>query len=69
MYDMVEVEMRLAEEKCSDFDFIKAGYRKWQEHALYEQRCLENDNFMRILMSGLQGVSRFAFGKHYCPEF
>ncbi len=47
----------LSEEKCKDFDFIKAGYRKWQEYALYEQRCLDDNSFMRIFVTGLQRVS------------
>ena len=46
-----------AQEQCSEFGFIRAGYRKWQEHALYEQDCLENDNFIRILTMGLGKVS------------
>ncbi len=52
------LRLRMAMEKCGDFDAIKAGYIKWQEHALYQQECTENDNFVRILAVGLQRVSR-----------
>lgn len=45
------------EEECSNFDFIKAGYKKWQGHAQYEQKCMKKYEFMRILTMGLQRVS------------
>ena len=48
---------KMLDERCSDFEFISTGYRKWQEHALYEQTCLVSDDFMRILVKGLQRVS------------
>lgn len=43
-----EQRLRMAEEQCGDFDFIKAGYKVWQAHALYERECMNNDEFMRI---------------------
>lgn len=49
--------LRMAEEECSNFDFIKAGYRKWQEHSLHEQNCMENTSFVLILIEGLKRVS------------
>ena len=62
-----ELRLRMAMEKCGDFDPIKAGYRKWLEHALYQQKCTENDNFARILVVGLQRVSCATLGRVYLP--
>ena len=49
--------LRMAEEECSDFEFIKAGYRNWQENALHEQKCMEKGSILRILIEGFKNVS------------
>lgn len=68
----IEIEERvrrlgMAMEKCGDFDSIKAGYLRSQEHAVYERKCIENNNFVRILAVGLQRVSRAALERAHLP--
>lgn len=56
--DGIDLKLKMAIEKYGDFDRIKAGFIRWQEHAVYERKCMENNHFVRILAMGLQGVSR-----------
>ena len=56
-YLTTQQTLRVVEEECRDFQFIKSGYRKWQENALHEQECMENGKFMRTLIMGLNRVS------------
>ena len=54
--------------RCGDLDRIKAGFIRWQEHAVFERKCMENSNFVRILAAGLQRVSRATFERIYLPR-
>ena len=44
--------------QCRHYNFIIEGYRKWQECALYEQRCMHSGDFLRILVYGLRNLDR-----------
>ena len=64
-----EQRLRMAEEQCSDFDFIKAGYKAWQAHALYERKSMKNKKFLRMLIMGLQGVRSSVLEKFHLADF
>lgn len=43
---------------CRQYNFILEGHRKWRECSLYEQRCMQSGDFLRILVYGLRNLDR-----------
>lgn len=42
------------QEESMNLGFIKRGYRKWMERAILEELRMENQDFLDVLVPGLQ---------------